>query len=69
MNYDTNEIEYSRVIYDDFGRQTHRVDYTNHGRLDHASVHLHERQWGPGYDPKHGRELPRYDLWNWFPAE
>ena len=36
-------MEHSRVIYDNYGRQVYRVDFTNHMRPhNHSSPHLHE---------------------------
>ncbi len=52
----TKQMEKSRVIYDDYGRQIYRVDFTDHMRpLDHSSPHLHEYIFGRGYSPK-GKE-------------
>ena len=39
-------IETSTVIYDYAGRQSIRIDWTNHGRLDHGSPHVHFRFYG-----------------------
>ncbi len=48
----TGAIEESRVIYDEFGRQSYRVDKTTHLRPDvHTNPHLHEFQYGPGFTP------------------
>ena len=55
-------LEKSTVIYDEFGRQKWRVDYSNHGYSDHSIPHLHERVFEPGYDPIKGKET-RYDWW------
>jgi hypothetical protein len=42
----TGRMESSRVIYDSYGRQTYRIDFSNHMRpLDHSVPHLH--QYGP----------------------
>jgi RHS repeat-associated protein len=39
----TGRLEDSRVIYDQFGRQQYRIDFSNHMRpLDHSTPHLHE---------------------------
>ena len=44
-------------LYDEFGRQKWRIDYTDHGRPDtHSNPHLHERIFGPGYDGTKGME-------------
>ena len=43
----TGRIENSRVIYDEYGRQSYRVDFSDHMRSDHSLPHLHE--YGPGY--------------------
>ena len=52
----TGRSETSRVIYDEHGRQIYRVDFSDHMRpLDHSNPHLHEYQYGPGFDPH--REL------------
>ncbi|MCI8361940.1 MAG: hypothetical protein HFJ41_02105 [Clostridia bacterium] len=45
LNLYTNKIEKSNVIYDFAGRQIFRVDYTNHGRIDHTKPHLHTIRW------------------------
>ena len=38
----TNKVETSTVFYDFAGRQTFRIDYTNHGRaIDHSNPHSH----------------------------
>ncbi len=43
----TGRLESSRVIYDDFGRQIYRVDFSNHMRpLNHSVPHLHQYQYG-----------------------
>ena len=42
------EYEYSDVFYDFAGRQHMRIDYTDHGRIDHGSPHIHFRQYGKG---------------------
>jgi len=48
----TGAVENSRVIYDQFGRQQYRIDFTDHLRPEaHSSPHLHEYQYGPGYYP------------------
>ncbi len=42
----TGRMEKSRVIYDDYGRQTYRVDMTDHMRPnDHSNPHLHVRTY------------------------
>jgi len=48
----TGRYETSRVIYDEFGRQRYRVDFTDHMRPKaHSNPHLHEYIYGPGYSP------------------
>ena len=39
-------IETSTVIYDYAGRQSIRIDWTNHSRLDHGFPHVHFRFYG-----------------------
>ena len=47
----TGRLETSRVIYDEFGRQRYRVDFTDHLRPGaHSNPHLHEYLYGPGYN-------------------
>ena len=41
----TGQYENSTVIYDQFGRQSYRVDWTNHMRADHSNPHLHELKY------------------------
>lgn len=44
----TGRMESSRVIYDSYGRQTYRVDFSDHMRpLNHSIPHLHQYQYGP----------------------
>jgi len=44
----TGKIESSRVIYDKFGRQTYRVDFSDHMRsINHSKPHLHQYEYGP----------------------
>ena len=46
---DKGRMESSRVIYDEYGRQTYRVDFTDHSRpLNHTNPHLHEYIYEPG---------------------
>ena len=40
---DNGQIESSTVIYDYAGRQSTRIDWTNHGRGDHGNPHVHFR--------------------------
>ena len=48
----TGRFENSRVIYDDFGRQRYRIDFTDHMRPEvHSDPHLHVYEYGPGYRP------------------
>ena len=56
-------IEKSVVIYDDFGRQKWRIDYSNHGYNNHSVPHLHERIYSSKYDPQKGKRT-RYDIWD-----
>ena len=57
LNLKTNVIENSTVIYDFSGRQRYRIDWTNHGRMDHSNPHLHEIIWGYKYSPEKGYEI------------
>jgi RHS repeat-associated protein len=51
----TGRFENSRVIYDEFGRQSYRIDFTDHMRPEiHSDPHLHIYEYGPGY--RSGRE-------------
>jgi hypothetical protein len=44
----TGRMENSRVIYDNYGRQIYRVDFSNHMRpLNHSVPHLHQYEYGP----------------------
>ena len=61
LNIYTNKIEKSTVIYDFTGRQRYRIDFSNHGRLDHSSPHLHEIIWNSKYSPTDGKEM-RWDF-------
>ncbi len=47
-NVKTGNVERSTVIYDSAGRQSIRIDYTNHGRPDHCNPHIHYRSYGKG---------------------
>ncbi|MDT0003987.1 hypothetical protein QJV14_11180 [Listeria cossartiae subsp. cayugensis] len=54
-------IEKSKVIYDEFGRQSIRVDFSDHGMpLEHSVPHIHEYLYGPGLSPTKGFEF-RYN--------
>lgn len=54
----TGHMENSRVIYDSYGRQTYRVDFSDHMRpLDHSIPHLHEYRYGPAFDLISGKEF------------
>jgi hypothetical protein len=55
-----NVLERSTVIYDHAGRQQYRIDFNNHGRVDHSKPHLHEYVYGPS-SPM-GQEF-RYNFW------
>ncbi|HVI46523.1 MAG TPA: hypothetical protein VM802_16725, partial [Chitinophaga sp.] len=60
----TGSMETSRVIYDGYGRQIYRVDYSDHMRpADHSLPHLHQYEYGPRYDPIKGKET----LFNFWP--
>lgn len=55
------KIEVSKVIFDSSGRQTIRVDFSNHGMpADHSIPHIHEYLYGPGLSPEKGLEF-RYN--------
>ena len=41
FNDHTKQWEYSEARYDFAGRQTMRIDWTNHGRADHGNPHCH----------------------------
>ncbi len=43
LNLSNNTIERSTIINDFAGRQQYRIDWTNHGRMNHTKPHLHER--------------------------
>ena len=44
----TGRMESSRVIYDNYGRQIYRVDFSDHMRpLNHSIPHLHQYQYDP----------------------
>lgn len=45
----TGEIELSTVSYDYAGRQSIRIDWTNHGRSNHENPHVHYTTYGKGY--------------------
>ncbi|MDT0000906.1 hypothetical protein QJV15_08515 [Listeria cossartiae subsp. cayugensis] len=54
-------IEKSKVIYDEFGRQSIRVDFSDHGMpLEHSVPHIHEYLYGPGLSLTKGFEF-RYN--------
>lgn len=60
----TGQFENSRVIYDNHGRQIYRVDFSDHMRpLDHSVPHLHEYQFGRGFDATKGKES-LFNFWN-----
>lgn len=45
----TGRLENSRVIYDNYGRQSYRVDFSDHLRpLNHSAPHLHQYQYQHG---------------------
>lgn len=45
----TGRTEASRVIYDNYGRQIYRVDYSDHMRsINHSVPHLHQYEFGIG---------------------
>lgn len=43
FNTHTRQYEKSTVYYDYAGRQSIRIDWTNHGRVDHGNPHVHFR--------------------------
>ncbi|WP_031416304.1 hypothetical protein [Lysinibacillus sphaericus] len=62
----SGQIENSRVIYDQAGKQKFRIDYSDHGNsLHHTNPHMHENIWQDGgksareikyfVDPENGR--------------
>lgn len=52
----TGQRETSRVIYDNYGRQIYRVDYSNHMRpLNHSNPHSHQYKYKIDYFPN-GKE-------------
>ena len=48
-NQYTGELEYSIAYYDIGGRQSMRIDWTNHGRLDHGNPHIHYKLFNAQY--------------------
>ena len=51
-------LEKSKVIYDEFGRQRVRIDFSNHGMpMNHSNPHIHEYLYGPGLSPEKGLEF------------
>ena len=67
-NEHTKQLEESRVVYDDYGRQQYRVDKTDHGRpfgnghpndLGHTDPHLHESTYAPEGTQFHNQETGR----------
>ena len=48
-NQRTGELEYSTAYYDVGGRQYKRVDYTNHGYMDHGNPHVHYKYFSSQY--------------------
>ncbi len=71
----TGKVEDSRVIYDEYGRQTYRVDKTNHMRprgtggadQGHSNPHLHETTYAPkgarGHNENSGARETLHNLW------
>ncbi|PRB06824.1 hypothetical protein CQ046_01645 [Chryseobacterium sp. MYb7] len=60
----TGRIEVSRVIYDNYGRQIYRVDFSYHMRpINHSLPHLHQYEYGPAFDPIKGKETV-FNFWN-----
>jgi hypothetical protein len=52
----SGQIENSRVIYDQAGKQKFRIDYSDHGNsLHHTNPHMHEYIWQDG--GKSAREI------------
>ncbi len=57
------KVERSTVIYDNFGRQSYRVDHSDHSMpKDHSIPHLHEYKFETGYADQ-GKEFD-YHFWN-----
>jgi RHS repeat-associated protein len=70
-NKTTKQLEESRVIYDDYGRQQYRVDKTDHGRptgnghpndQGHTNPHLHESTYAPKGTQGHKQETGRKEV-------
>ena len=57
-NPHTKLYEKSTVFYDIGGRQNMRIDWTNHGRINHTNPHIHYTQYNALYPL--GRRLPRW---------
>ena len=56
----TGRVEQSTVVCDEFGRQSHRVDHTDHMRPeDHSDPHLHESTYAPDGTRRHSRQTGR----------
>ncbi|MGC6769765.1 hypothetical protein ACYSNQ_14165, partial [Enterococcus sp. LJL51] len=46
----SGNVEKSIVIYDSQGKQSIRIDYSDHGNsLHHTNPHIHEFEWNNGY--------------------
>ena len=46
----SGNVEKSTVIYDQSGKQSIRIDYSDHGNsLHHTNPHIHEFEWNNGY--------------------
>jgi RHS repeat-associated protein len=59
-NPKTDELEKSKVDYDEYGRQKTRTDYTDHGRpTKHDDPHHHDTTYGPGKAPTGEQSGPK----------
>lgn len=58
----TGRMEFSKAIYDDYGRQIYRIDFSDHMRpLNHSIPHLHQYQYGSAFS-SNGKET-LYNFW------
>ena len=56
INKRSGKLEKSDVEYDEYGRQSKRRDYTDHGHPEsHSNPHDHKYEYGPGKDPTYGQ--------------
>ncbi|MGC6769759.1 hypothetical protein ACYSNR_15605 [Enterococcus sp. LJL128] len=57
----SGNVEKSVIIYDKQGKQSIRIDYSDHGNsLHHTNPHIHEYEWKNGY--KHPSSHTKYFL-------